>query len=459
MVSGFEILPITLLGTIVTMPLLIAAFGGFRFTNTRRILGSAVPFPSSDTLVSGVGFAAVIATTTLAYSFAGISIVLALVLMRAGVLTVAPTVDAIFGRPVHRYSWMAWALSIAAVGVALSQIGTYEVTLAAAANLGLYLFGYGVRLNTMTRHAKVADEAINRRFFAEECIVAMLVLVGIAGLLVLMGAFAETGRTFTTFFANPLTIPALTAGIAYGFLGIFATLIYLDPLENTFAIPVFCCASLLSGIVASLGLKWLYVAPQPSAADFVSSGLIMIAGLCLGARATRRGPTKAGAQAASRPYQFLLFVCRGNTSRSPIAQAICSAEIVRRLVRESGQLDMEGVRVVSAGLAAKVGAPMTRDAQLALNRLGVPVPDFAARNVTPELVRNAIAVVCMTKEQCDCVLELDRQASGKVHRLHPFRDLEDPSGDGPKAFLRFSRQVQYLVAQRLSYFLLEARNA
>jgi protein-tyrosine-phosphatase len=459
-VSGFAILPATLLGTIITMPLLIAAFGGFHFTSTRRVLGREVPFPRIDTLVSGLGFAAIMATTTLAYSFAGISIVLALVLMRAGVLTIAPVVDVIARRPVHPYSWTALALSFVAITVALSQVGSYALTIGAVANLSLYLCGYFARLSMMSRHAKVADESVNRRFIAEECIVAMVALAAIAALIVLIGGCGATVTlecgSDVSLIANPLLGPALLTGIAYGFLGIFATLIYLNRLENTFAIPVFCCASLLSGLVASQGLAWLYGAPPLRGADFVSSGLIMLAGFVLYARST---PQAAGTATAPTPAQrLLLFVCSGNTSRSPIAQAICNAEILRRLVRWPDQSEVKGVQVGSAGLTATEGAPMTQDAQHALHRLGVPVPRHAACNLTPELIDRAVAIVCMTQAQCSAVLAISPRALGKVHRLHPFRDLEDPAGRGAKAFLRLSRQIRYLIGQRLSYFISHSGN-
>ena len=454
-VSGFDILPATLLGTIITMPLLIAAFGGFHFTSARRVRGRNIPLPRLDTLISGTAFAIIIATTTMAYTFAGISIVLALVLMRGGVLVMAPLSDTVAGRRVHPYSWIALALSIAAVAVAVSQVGSYVLTVGAVVNLTVYLCGYLVRLNVMTRYAKVADEAFNRRFIAEECIVAMVAL-GVIGVLISFIAGCSETLTlqcgFTPFIANPLVGAALLSGVAYGIFGIFATLIYLNPLENTFAVPVNRCASLLSGVFASLALTWLFGAPPLMAVDLISIGLIVLAGLILYARSRPRKTWHNDADAVTRPRRFLLFVCSGNTSRSPIAQAICNAEIIRRLARCPDQREVE---VASAGLTASAGAPITPEAQQALGRLRVPVPQHASRNLTPELIERATAIICMTGQQCAAVLAIHPAAAGKVHRLHPFRDLDDPTGRGAKAFLKLSRQIQHLIAGRLSYFMLE----
>jgi protein-tyrosine-phosphatase len=455
-ISGFAVLAPALLGTIITMPLIVAAFGGFRFTSTRPILGYQVPFPQADTLVSGLGFAAIIATTTLAFSFPGVSIVLALVLMRAGVLTLAPIVDAIAGRRVHPYSATALVLSFASVAVALSRIGSYELTIAAVVNLCLYWCGYFVRLNMMSRYAKVTDEAINRRFIAEECIVAMVALVVIAVPIALVqgcGGALSLSCGFAPFVGSPLSLPALLIGVAYGFLGVFATLIYLNRLENSFAIPVFCCASLLSGLTASQILSWLYGAPALSAADAISAGLIMIAGFVLYGRCAPEPIRAATAQTPTGAGRLLLFICSGNTSRSPIAQAICNAEIVRRLAH-SPDRSLPTIEVASAGLTAKAGAPMTAEAQHALRRLGVPVLPHASCNLTSELVNAATAIICMTSAQRKTVIAMHPDAAGKVHRLHPFRDLADPAEQGMAAFLKLSRQMQHLIVQRLSYFMM-----
>ena len=182
--------------------------------------------------------------------------------------------------------------------------------------------------------------------------------------------------------------------------------------------------------------------------------LIMIAGFVLYGRSASKQTRPASAEAPTAARRLLLFICNGNTSRSPIAHAICSAEIVRRLTRRPDRARMPAVEVASAGLAAKAGAPMAAEAQRALRSLGVPVPSHAARNLTSELVDNATAIICMTSQQCEAVLAMHPNAAGKVHRLHPFRDLADPAGRGAKVFLKLSRQIRRLVVNRLSYFLM-----
>ncbi len=47
-------------------------------------------------VLSGLGTAIIIGTTTLAFTFTGVSILFALLLMRGGVLIIAPTVDLLY---------------------------------------------------------------------------------------------------------------------------------------------------------------------------------------------------------------------------------------------------------------------------------------------------------------------------------------------------------------------------
>ena len=60
-----------------------------------------MPVVRARMLISGVATAVIIGTTTLNYTFVGISILFALLLMRGGVLILAPIVDTLLGRQVR----------------------------------------------------------------------------------------------------------------------------------------------------------------------------------------------------------------------------------------------------------------------------------------------------------------------------------------------------------------------
>src|SRR6516165_5738127 len=109
-VSGFVLLPATAVATTVVLLLVVTAGGGWRKIERRRVFGLLLPVGRARTVLSGAATAVIIATTTLNYTFVGISIVFALLLMRGGVLILGPVVDALLSRRVDASSWVALGL-------------------------------------------------------------------------------------------------------------------------------------------------------------------------------------------------------------------------------------------------------------------------------------------------------------------------------------------------------------
>jgi hypothetical protein len=283
-VSGFELLPATIIATAMALPLFVTMMGWWPYAGRRQVFGLSIPCPSRWTVLSGLGTAIIIATTTLAFTFQGVSIILTLVLLRAGVLILAPIVDASFKRRVRWFSWTALALSLLALGIAFADVGNYELTTAAALNVVGYLTGYLLRLPCINKLAKSENQNITYRYFVEEQMVAMPTLVAVPAILALIGAgdiMMELRHGFTTFFTTAMIGPALLIGLFYAGLYVCGTLIYLDRRENTFCIPLNRCSSLLSGVVVVYALTLIFNQPPPSAAQLIGAGLIIVAILFL----------------------------------------------------------------------------------------------------------------------------------------------------------------------------------
>ena len=73
----------------------------------------------------------------------------------------------------------------------------------------------------------------------------------------------------------------------------------------------------------------------------------------------------------------LLFVCTGNTCRSPLAEGIARAELARR-----GWRNLE---VASAGLNAVDGSQATREAVVVAERAGIDLSGHSSRRLTPRI--------------------------------------------------------------------------
>jgi protein-tyrosine-phosphatase len=475
-VSGFRILPAVVIASAIVVPTIITLKGWWKHAPHREILGFTIPCPSPLVFLSGFGTALIIGTTTLTFTFTGVSILFALLLMRGGVLILAPSVDLLFGRRVRWFSWAALGFTVPALLIALVDVNNYRLTAVAELTIAAYLTGYLLRLPCVTALAKIDDKNVTRGYFVAESMVAMVFLVAIPALFALIGQgqmILELRQGFTDLFVSNLTPPAMLIGALYACLYCFGTLIYLDGRENTFCIPLNRGSSLLAGVVASYALAVFFGQRPPSQAQLTGASLIVVALLFLSplhhvdrylvklqnalASLRLRWTTFSSQPAAALARERLfLFVCSGNTCRSPMAAAIANAEIASRMGIPIEELETVNVRAASAGVSARVGAPLTPEAQEVLQSLSVPVKPHAARNLTLELAEQAEMIFCMTAGQRKAVIEMFPSVAGRTYCLDIETDVADPIGKGMPAYVACARQIQDLVRMRFDAINLAA---
>lgn len=93
----------------------------------------------------------------------------------------------------------------------------------------------------------------------------------------------------------------------------------------------------------------------------------------------------------------IIFVCTGNTCRSPMAEAICRSELKR--------LRAEGIEVLSAGIAVSSNGQLNPYSSITLAENGLMLENFNSTPLTDELLEEAYAVVCMTERQRETLVE------------------------------------------------------
>jgi protein-tyrosine-phosphatase len=456
-VKGTILLPLSAIGTVAGMLGFITVMGWWKYAGRREFFGVRVPFPRKLTFLSGVCMATIMGTTTLAFTFGGLSIVLVLVLLRAGTLIIAPVVDRIVGRRVRWFSWTAMLVSLAAVLVAISDAASYTITIAAALDIAAYLAAYFFKLQFMSRLAKSEDRHATLRYFVEEQMVASPLLVIALVLMAFVGAgdiLLGFRAGLTSFVMSEAAIYAVLVGLFYAALCVCTTLIFLDRRENTFCMPMHCGSSMLSGFTATAILAVLYNQSAPTVAQTVSASFIFVALAFLSplhhldrllARLRR-----------TRRERLFLFVCSGNTCRSPMAAAIANAEIAARVRVPVDKLQIVNARALSAGVSARVGEPLTAEAQKALHSLDVPVETHAARNLTPEMAQQAEMIFCMTDAVREAVIKMLPAVANKTYCLDAAADIPDPIGKGMDAYLNCARRIHDLVRLRFDELDLKA---
>jgi hypothetical protein len=279
-ISGFALLPITALASLVGMFIFITAMGWWKHAGRLRLGGLRIPWPGRWTFLSGLCTATIIPTTTLAYTFSDVSIIFMMLLMRGGLLVLAPLIDALARRKVRWYSWTALFLSLAALVAGFVQKAGFRLTLVATIDVAAYLLAYFIRLRFMSRLAKSDDQQAKVRYFVEEQMTATPVLVTVLAVLALVGEgriLGDVRAGFTTFFDSGVVWLGILTGVLSQGTGIFGGLILLDKRENTFCVPVNRASSVLAGIVASYSLMLILGTKAPGMGEMLGALLIVAA--------------------------------------------------------------------------------------------------------------------------------------------------------------------------------------
>jgi len=138
----------------------------------------------------------------------------------------------------------------------------------------------------------------------------------------------------------------------------------------------------------------------------------------------------------------VLFVCSGNTCRSPLAAAL-----TRKMMADGGNSLWT---VKSAGLAVFAAAPASAAAAAVAAEYGLTLSEHCSRRLTSEMLADADLVLVMTASHKVQVLQKSPQSAGKVHTLKEYAgrvgDVEDPFGGGLSAYRAMARELADLTA-------------
>jgi hypothetical protein len=281
--AGFSILPVTAVATLVTMIIVISLLGWWKYASHSTVFGVSVPHPTKWTLLSGIFTSLIIGTTTLAYTFENVSIVLAMLFMRGGVLIIGPIVDALTKRKVRWFSWAGLIGALLALLVNSFNASNFDIPVMLGIVIFVYLLSYYMRFQFMSRNAKSDKKEVNLRYFVEEQMVSTPTLVIILLVLALfkgdIGADIRFG--WTAHWNQPYLWALILIGIMSQGTGFFGTLVFLDKNENTYCIPVNRSSSVIAGVIASLLVALFPGQSMPATTQFIGAGIIIISILFL----------------------------------------------------------------------------------------------------------------------------------------------------------------------------------
>jgi len=138
-----------------------------------------------------------------------------------------------------------------------------------------------------------------------------------------------------------------------------------------------------------------------------------------------------------------LFVCTGNTCRSPMAEGLFRKMLSERLKCTEDELFDRGYLVASAGISAAVGAPASPETIALMGRRGVDLSGHASQPVTNQLLDQADHIFTMTGAHRDAILALRPELADRVRHLSREKiDICDPIGGGMEHYELCEREIE-----------------
>ena len=150
---------------------------------------------------------------------------------------------------------------------------------------------------------------------------------------------------------------------------------------------------------------------------------------------------------------MVLFVCTGNTCRSPMAEALFRHRI-------GSEMDWEAK---SAGVFAHSGSPASQNAVEALRELSVDLRQHKSQPLTAELVKKASLIVTMTEGHAAHVLEWFPEVGNKVCLINSFgtskvpADVSDPFGGSLNTYKRTRDEIDRALSDLILFIRSEQK--
>ena len=155
------------------------------------------------------------------------------------------------------------------------------------------------------------------------------------------------------------------------------------------------------------------------------------------------------AQLDSMSAVKFLFVCTGNTCRSPMAEGIFRKYLAEKLQSKVDQLNKIGYKTFSAGVMDVAGVQASAEAIAACAAKGIDIKAHRNKRLSKELIEESDLIFAMERMHQEKIIALCPEAASKCFLLAGDKEISDPIGHPQERFNSCADMIETAVKKRI----------